>query len=221
MEKKNLVIWIIGSNSVGKSTLAANLHLYFIQKFSETGDFDLQYFMQNVQENEAKFTICSPVSVNIGKFNHPLLTQEGKTNECCGTDNVANKQSIIESVKLAKQTCPIIIIEGIMATGQWIDFLSDDETEVCLILLETELEANLKRLRQRRAKKLGCLLSEVPDFDTKTIENISGKVRGFTSLFHRVEQKCEHKLILYSHLYNPKQILEQVVTYLQGSVFFD
>ncbi len=200
----NLTIWFIGSNAVGKTTQAALLHLHlreayqpdFVSKIQEfqLGE-ELKKHQMGIGVVECKYTVVSPVSVNLGAFNHPMTSQEGvKTNDCCGTDNLQTKVQIIKSYEAAKKLYPIVVVEGIMATGQWINFLKTDN-KLMLILLDCPEETNFKRLRARRAHRLKVGIDEVI-LSERTQENLTGKLRGFRSLFDRMKPHVDVALSL-------------------------
>jgi thymidylate kinase len=218
MKKETIVFWFVGTNAAGKSTQAALLHKYLRQS---------KYFQNKLFSGEEsgikwKFTQCSEASANLGNFNHPLLITNGdKTLDCCGTDTLSTKAQIIRSFKEAKKNFSIITVEGVMATGQWFKFLSTPDTHLCMILCDIELEVCLKRLKKRRANKHEINIFNVEDFSEKTIENISGKVRGFKSLWNNIAHKCDSRLLLNVNSYDKYQLNEQIIHFFENHILVD
>ena len=207
---KNIVIWFIGSNATGKTTQAALFHNLFRNDDTRTRIFE----SKEGKELIWRYTQVSPKTANLGRFSHPLtvkkelvklkeefkddyLTQIRKIKplDCCGTDTLQTKAQIIESFKKASERSKFVVVEGIMATGKWIDFIKNDNNIVFLFLLDIELEENLKRVKSRKANKQGVSIEDVVVGDNLE-KNISGKIRGFQSLFKRVKDKCDYSLSL-------------------------
>jgi len=180
MMVNKLCIWIIGSNSVGKTTQARLLHEYFAELYGVQPNPQLI----KIQDKglEVKLTTFSPFSVNLGDLT---------TSQCGGTDTLGTKNQIISAYNLALQISPVVIVEGIMATGQWIDFLKQDKVHVILIYLRMSDDLNFERLRNRRAIKKGISVEEVI-LTEKTKDNVIGKLRGFESLYERMKNQCDY-----------------------------
>lgn len=187
---KTLVVWFIGSNATGKTTQAAMLHNWM--RRGEMHELVITRFGDN---NKNCFTTLSEFTVNLGKFVHPLILPKDsghKPLECCGTDTLSTKKQIMESFHEACNHSPIVVVEGVMATGQWIKFLKNDETEVALIHIDLDLQTNLERLIERRRKKQDLPVDY--QLKEKTIKNIGGKVRGFTSMFDKLAPQVDYSL---------------------------
>lgn len=192
--KNNLIIWFIGSNATGKTTQAALLHLYFRRLFDEEKKNHLNRYVQKVVDGiPVKYTLLSTVSANIGHFNHPITSElEDKTTMTCGTDTINKKEQIKKSVELALREVPIVVVEGVMATATWIDFLAGKDKELILIHMSLDLETNLKRLLQRRSnKKQIDFKDSLEALTEKTLKNIEGKVRGFKGMFEKLKKEAD------------------------------
>lgn len=191
-EKQKLTIWLLGGNSTGKTTQSAHIHL-MLRELYDAQDFVsvVRYFQEEIDGEIIKYfyTKVSPVSANLGIFNHPLTTAQNsgiKTNACCGTDNLSKKVQI-QLAYIAAITDPdikVITVDAIMATGQFIEFLSNSESKLLTILFDCTETTNFKRLAQRRAVKLGIEPSEVV-LAEKTKDNLRTKLKNFRSTFRK------------------------------------
>ena len=97
-----------------------------------------------------------------------------------------------------------------MATATWIEFLKRDDTLVFLILLDMDEESNFKRLRKRRAKKMGIRPREV-EIKAKTRENMAGKLKGFRSLYKRMAPLVDFHLKLPADIMDAEQVYDITV----------
>lgn len=114
--------------------------------------------------------------------------------DCCGTDTMSKKAQIMAAFETTTSSpSRIIVVEGIMATGTWIDFLKTKNTVVFMVHLKISLEDNVMRLRARRAAKKN-ITPNLVEFKPKTMQNISGKIRGFESLYKRMEPKTDYNM---------------------------
>lgn len=213
MDKQKATIWFLGSNSVGKTTQSALFHLYMRDIYGEP---NYQSQVIEVQENDIKtfYTKLSPVSANLGIFIHPLTTQDKstKTTACCGTDRLSTKAQIelAYQAALADPDVLIITVEAIMATGQFINFLANDESKLMTVLLDCHENTNFKRLAQRRGKKLGIDPSEVIISD-RTKENLGGKLRGFRATFERVKPKSDFAVSISTDILSIDDIFKNLL----------
>lgn len=182
MEK--YVVWFIGANASGKSTLSAKVQLklrkLFPRGFKPEADFI-------TTEGVCVFTKTSRNSANLGKFNHPILYQDTiPTNACCGTDTLPKKELIQRALQLASVDYidnKFIFVEGIMATRQWVDLMPRGY-KILLVLLDIEIDHCMLRLIQRRSEKKGLEQSEVLESLTeKTVANVTDKINGFRRMF--------------------------------------
>ena len=182
MEK--YVVWFLGANASGKSTLSAKVQLELRKLYPRHAPASVDF----LYDGEELLTRTSRVSANLGKFNHPILYQDPiKTNACCGTDTLPKKEMIEKALGISgyePNNIKFIFVEGIMATRQWLKLMPRGY-KILLVLLDIELEYCLGRLIHRRSEKKGLEPSEVLDSLTeKTIENISGKINGFRRMFN-------------------------------------
>jgi adenylate kinase family enzyme len=181
------LIWIMGSNASGKTTQSKLLH-------NLLSEIDSKKFYEE-KEKSIKTTLFNNTS-HIG-----LL----KDNQCTGTDTISNKQGIENSFNYLVKNYgdKIIIVDGILCTGQWINiFKSFPNTKIAVILLDfPDLMENLQRVLRRRANKV--LLKEsgkseeeifdelISSLDERTVKNMSSKIKNFRSLYDRVKNECD------------------------------
>lgn len=203
-----LCIWIIGGSGVGKTTLAVNIHNFFKKIYAD--ECKTKVFGFGEDNKEFLYTEVSPFSANLGILSN---------SQCSGTDTLSTKERIKNSFFLAKKNYPVVIIEGIMATGTWIDWIKEHEdVELFTIHITISDEENLKRLKIRRSKKKQCSPEEII-IEQKTKDNLSGKIRGFASLFGRVKHKSDYFLEINSENFCPSQTSDQVINFLKCKVF--
>lgn len=201
---KKIIIWIIGSNSTGKTTQAALLHKSLGSKNPKI-----------VKKDGAVITLFDN-SINIGSFKHPITGGFEKVTQCCGTDTVNKKELIKQSVDLAfEHEQPILILEGVMATGTWPEFLQRSDSKLAVLHMKTTLKSNLRKLRKRRAEKKGLKPREVV-FSDKTIKNIEGKVKGFENMYWKVLPLCDYGMQIDSN--QPKNKIHDSIIYWMNNV---
>jgi uridine kinase len=110
-------------------------------------------------------------------------------NQCTGTDTISKKEMIREGYELLlNKGVKLIIIDGIMATTTWLDFLKNDKSKLMVVLLDfPTVEDNLERVIQRRIKKKPKdELKIIESITEKTMANLEGKIKGFRSLYNKV-----------------------------------
>jgi len=168
---KTLIIWLIGGNCTGKTTQAREIHKYF-QKLQTHSTKE-----RVIEESNFCYTSMSDISCNAGN----LLKSQ-----CSGTDTLSTKQQIEDCINYTKDRYPIVVIEGIMATGQWIHFLKQQDTILFTVFLNMTPEINFKMVSQRRAAKKGIAPTDI-QISQKTKENMASKLRGFFLLYNRMQ----------------------------------
>lgn len=170
------VIWIIGSNATGKTTQSVALHKYLnpeIENLRENSHLYIRSFNNCTRQISTSLTVY-PNSTHIGKI---------QPNNCCGTDTLPKKAMIEFGYKVATNLKrKNIIIDGIMATGTWIDFIKgrkDMKINLYLFLLDFEsIESNVSRLKERRGK--GMIVTE------ETKGKLQSRLTYFRSLYKRM-----------------------------------
>jgi len=181
---QNYVIWFLGANASGKSTLSAKVQAK-LRKLFPRGCKPEADFIND--QGTIILTKTSRVSANLGKFNHPVLYQDPiPTNACCGTDTLPKKALIARALEVAgyePNEIKFTFVEGIMATRQWIDLFPKGH-QILLVLLDIEIDHCMLRLIQRRSEKKGLEQNEVLESLTeKTVANVTGKINGFRRMF--------------------------------------
>lgn len=179
MIKDNVVIWFIGTNSSGKTTQAKLYHNFLNSVY--VGFKNL--YPKVYEKDDWCFTQMSKVSSNLGRLD---------SNACSGTDTLNTKERVMKSFKEACARTPIVVVEGIMATGTWIDFMKPPKrnNQVLLVHLDLDLETAILRLRERRSVKRKVRPEEV-EIVAKTKDNMENKIKNFKSLKARMADKVD------------------------------
>ena len=195
MNKDNrITLWIIGSNGSGKTTQAKLLHQIEpnsspIYKTSSLAGSTICY-----TEFGPSHLVC-----NVGWV---------KDNQCTGVDSLSTREQIEKSYQKALfSQNKIIIVDGIMATGTWLNFLRNDKTKLIVILLHFESTIqNAKRIQQRRANKENGVVRPIEE---KTFKNLEGKIKGFKSMFDKAKQVADESLQINANL--PEQEIHEAI----------
>lgn len=177
MKKKNL-IWLLGGTATGKTTQSIQLHKHLNNFDSDSFKWKAKDYVKKFQVGRVKTTLTVyKNSIHIGRISFA---------DCCGTDTLGKKEQIIKAYQLAlRMKQKNIIIDGIMATGKWIDFLKVDKVNIFLFLLHfNNVDLNLKRLEQRR--KIDLLPDNEKALSEHTSNNVIGRRRYFNSLFQKL-----------------------------------
>ena len=201
MVTKQLAIWIIGTNSSGKTSLARFLHSE-LQEVAGYRRWDSRY-IKWPHETSGKYcgyTKFSPYTANLGKLD---------VTACGGTDTLNSKAQVIESLNVANEKVPIVILEGIMSTATYIDFLKTDRRMVYLVHLDVDEEANLSRLRARRGLKAGISPSKV-EITPETQEKLASKRKTFRNLYDKMESRVDASIQLKTENLTPRQVEKKV-----------
>lgn len=175
-----IAVWFLGSNGAGKTTQSKMLHSFFAN--------DSKEIITGVDEEVVwKYTRFGSNISNIGIVND---------NQCCGTDTLSKKEQISTSYERAINDTTIVVVDGIMATSTWIDFIKKPHVKVLLVLLDYKsLSSNISRIVQRRANKKGIEVEEV-EVNEKTHKNVEGKINGFRRMFEKLSDRCDLTLSL-------------------------
>lgn len=190
---EKMVIWFIGSSASGKTTQSRMLHELFRESSESNEKPELC-----VRPGEFKYSWMNPYSIHIGDLINPIA--------CAGTDTLKNKSELETTFKEAmKRNNLFIVVDGILSTGQWIDIFKTDRTEVLLIHLKVNIDNNLVRLRQRRAKKKGIPPQEV-EITPETKLSLEGKIKSFQSLYDRMKEHCVDAIEIDTNKLNVDQI---------------
>jgi adenylate kinase family enzyme len=194
-----LCIWIIGGSGVGKTTLAASIHS-MIAELTKAA-LKPQIIGWGDKDKEFVFTRMSKYSSNLGTF--------GQT-ACGGTDSLSTKDRISGSYLEAIKHSPIVVIEGIMATSTWFDWIKEpDRTKLFLIHLEISPEENFRRLRIRRAARKGIKPEDV-ELQPKTLDNLSSKLKNFRNLYRKIAPKSDYHLQIHCEVLNQERTADIV-----------
>lgn len=201
MEK--LAIWIIGGSGVGKTTLAAEIHKFIAET---TGSkYKPQVVGWGDRDKEFAFTQLSKFSANLGTFGFRA---------CGGTDSLSTKDRISASYLEAIKHYPIVIIEGIMATSKWYDWIRQAEnTKLFLIHLEISPEENFRRLKKRRSDKTGELTSNIILRDS-TKENLTRKLMNFRNLYRKTSLQADYRIQIHADVLDQKRTADVVKQYM-------
>lgn len=209
MSNRKIAVWFIGGNSAGKTTQARMLHDHFRYV---AGDIIppilFEYTKDGWGAGNAKRSEVHHFFTKMGSFSSNLGNLKG--NACSGTDNLSTKEQIMFAYNVALRHTPVVVIEGIMATGQWIEFIKKENVIVYLVHLTLTEDALFDRLKQRRATKRGQSIESV-EIAPKTRENMLGKLKGFKSLFDRMKSRVDLSREIDSTKLNKEQIHKIIV----------
>lgn len=192
--KKRLVIWIIGGSGVGKTTQASYLHNFFHYSLTNKPiNPEIISWKEDNEKGEPKklcYTLMNPLSANLGPF--------GST-ACSGTDSLGSKFQIRRSFEEAYKRRQVVMIEGLMSTTTWSEFLRRPKTDAVLwvVLLDTDEDTNFSRLRQRRAVKLGVDPAEVY-LSQETEDNLASKLRNFRNLYTKMSKIADYSTKIHT-----------------------
>lgn len=202
MKKKNLTIWIVGANSSGKTMLARAIHNMFSKASKENMSYKqwVEYDEEKKMDKKCGYTIMNRFSCNLGKLDSAA---------CGGTDTLNSRFQVKRSFEEACKMRSIVVIEGILATGTWIEFLKRDDNKILMVLLDIDEETNHQRLRERRAKKLGCDPSDI-EITENTRKNVEAKRNTHRSLFNRMEGEVDVRLNLNTKHMSLEDVREAV-----------
>ncbi len=188
------IVWIIGSNSSGKTTQSKLIH----KNCNGNGDktiTPLPFINSKFEEDLTYYTIYQKTA-HVGKV---------EDTQCTGTDSLNTKDKIeMAYLCLIDENVETIVIDGILATGTWCDMIHqvrpeyDIKTNIILLNFDSP-EANFKRLRQRRANKSGLDVKDII-LEEKTQENVANKLKTFRSIFERTKSQFNVSLEINADL---------------------
>lgn len=171
-----IVIWFLGSNGTGKTTQTKNI-------LNMVGEPEKIEIVQGYEEEvEYRYTKFGSMIAALGTVSD---------RDCCGCDTLKNKASIRLSYLKAIEDCQIVLIDGIMSTGTWIEFIREKDVKLLVVHFKIELENNLLRVLGRRGKEI----HEVDDENLERLAgNLQGKIKGFHNQYLRQSQNADKNL---------------------------
>lgn len=202
----NKVVWIIGANATGKTTQSKLLH-FALNLNSNKVISELHFINSKGEVDKTSFTLYDN-SAHVGAL---------RDNQCTGTDSLSTKDQI--EMAYLSISSPLIVIDGIMATGSWVDMIKQvNDIETYIILLNFDkLEDNLERVQERRWQKKPTTANGhkcYEELNEKTIKNITGKWRGFYSLYCKVYNQFDHYTMIEATL-SKEEINKQILNFIQ------
>lgn len=176
MKKKSL-IWLLGGTATGKTTQSIELHKRLNGFKNDSFKFKAKDYVRKIKAGEVKtaLTVYNK-TIHLGRISFA---------DCCGTDTLGKKEQIIKAYEIAlKMDRKYIIVDGIMATGKWIEFLDNSNVNIFLFLLHFgSVAENVKRLIERRKDPISgdeAMLSE------HTIFKVVDRRKYFNNLFNKL-----------------------------------
>lgn len=208
---------IIGTNSVGKTTLARAIHRDFIGLYVTILDNIATKWKEFDEEKGVEkmcaFTNLTTISANIG------ILSEAATG---GADSISSRFQSEVSLRASMKSNEIVTLEPIMATRPYFDMVKDLCTSkgAKLFLIHLDIkddEALFGRLRKRRALKKGIDINSVI-IEEKTRENVLSKVRNFRNLFDKCFDEAEYSLRIDTSAISEKGVFSKVIKKLEKIV---
>jgi hypothetical protein len=137
---KKTIIWILGTNAVGKTSLSRNIHHHY----NDNNNYKLINTPNRVGRAGVTFF---DNTAHIGFLEDGVATG--------GSDMISKKVDFERSVEFALKfkKVNIIVLDALMATGQWKEFLRREDVELITIHLFCSERENIKRLIKRRTEK--------------------------------------------------------------------
>lgn len=188
---QKVLIWMLGSNASGKTSLARRLHETF-------GNDDPETTINKLDDGKPySYTTFGKGCANIGKVTENL---------CSGTDTIPSKKGVEQAYKeLLNLNIEVIIADAVMSTAQWMHFFSEPkDVLVYVVLFEfKDIEANVMKVAHRNVlrQKLKQGSNELPTSDEifeavvnlrpKTIDNLIRKKPLFRNMYETVKQKAD------------------------------
>lgn len=173
-----VVVWLIGSNGVGKTTQTKSL----LKMGSED---ELNVISGNKKtDQEFRYTKSGFVAA--------LGTVSDK--DCCGCDTLKNKAQIRLSYLNAidDKDVNIVVIDGIMSTNTWIEFIRERDVKLIVVHFSINLENNVLRVLQRRGIES---LDDIEDEKLMSLaSNLEGKIGGFKKQFTTQKNNADASL---------------------------
>jgi adenylate kinase family enzyme len=174
--KEVITVWFLGSNASGKTTQAKAIH-----RISNV-NLDFEFITKDNKNIATVFEYSS----HVGELGN---------NQCTGTDTLPKKELIEYSYNylLNKTDTKLIVIDGIMATATWIDFLKNDKSKLYVVLIDFEdVSQNIERVVQRRIRKNPDKELQIIEAVTeKTMLNLESKIKGFRSMFEKASKVAD------------------------------
>lgn len=171
---KQTIIWILGTNAVGKTSLSRNIHKYY----NNTPNYKLINTPERV--GRAGITLFQNTA-HVGFLEDGVATG--------GSDMISKKVDFERSVNfaLAFKKVKIIVLDALMATGQWKEFLRKEDIELITIHLFCSESENIKRLIKRRTEKYPDDI-EKQQVSEYTASKVFSKRRYYFNLFKWAEE---------------------------------
>lgn len=207
-----IIIWIIAGLSVGKTTQNKKL-LHSLK--------DAKRVYHKSFEGSTFYAFTS----------YGLICSLGEINnsQCCGLDRVSSKlknEGVRYSIEKAFEVCDIVIVESIMSSSKWIEFLGKFDAELFIIHLDISFEENVRRLKWRKYSKEritmgrgldeGYLEEELTDANYEFIRKTRMQ---YKNIFERERDECgEHHYLNIDGARKPEEINEKILKFIYNNI---
>ncbi len=211
MSDKKVIIWILGALSSGKTTQNKKL----LETF---GDVEPEYIKD--ANTTYAFTTYGTIA-SLGEIND---------SQCCGLDRVSSKLKNVgveHSIDRAfMHGCSMVIVESIMSSSKWTEFLGKFNAELLIVHLGISFEENVRRLKWRKYSKIN---KEV-DRDMDTIKYLQEELTDanyefirktrmqYRNIFDKEKELGQHNYLDVDGERNLEEINEEILKFIYNSI---
>lgn len=138
---KKHIVWILGTNASGKTSLSRNVH-----KINNTDTSKYRKILTPGRIGRCGITLFENTA-HIG-----FLEAHAATN---GSDMISKKADMRRTIEfaLSLNQVKVVVLDALMSTSTWREFLRRDDIILTVVHVFCEEKENVERLRRRRIEK--------------------------------------------------------------------